>query len=73
MDVLLDDRDERAGAKFKDADLIGIPIQVVVGRSASDGHVEVRLRRDRQPHQVAIEDVPIVVEELLHREKEVTA
>lgn len=73
VDVLLDDRDERAGAKFKDADLIGIPIQVVVGRSASDGHVEVRLRRDRQPHQVAIEDVPIVVEELLHREKEVTA
>ncbi|GIV14795.1 MAG: proline--tRNA ligase [Armatimonadota bacterium] len=73
IDVLLDDRNERAGVKFKDADLIGIPIQVVVGRSASEGLLEVRLRRDRQPHQVSVEDVPIVVEELLHREKEVTA
>ncbi|MGC8784621.1 MAG: proline--tRNA ligase [Armatimonadota bacterium] len=68
--VLLDDRDERAGAKFKDADLIGVPIQVVVGRSASEGMVEVRLRRDRQPHQVGVEDAPIVVEELLRRETE---
>ncbi|MCS7309257.1 MAG: His/Gly/Thr/Pro-type tRNA ligase C-terminal domain-containing protein [Armatimonadetes bacterium] len=68
VDVLLDDRDERAGVKFKDADLIGIPIQVVVGRTAAAGTVEVRLRRDRQPRQVAIEDAPIVVQELLHRE-----
>ena len=73
IDVLLDDRDERAGVKFKDADLVGIPLQVVVGRSASEGVVEVRLRRDRQPHQVAVEDVAIVVEELLYREMEVTA
>ena len=72
IDVLLDDRDERAGVKFKDADLVGIPLQVVVGRSASEGLVEVRLRRDRQPHQVAVEDVAIVVEELLYREMEVT-
>ncbi|MCL6475181.1 MAG: hypothetical protein K6U75_09040 [Firmicutes bacterium] len=71
IDVLLDDRDERAGVKFKDADLVGIPLQVVVGRSASEGLVEVRLRRDRQPHQVAVEDVAIVVEELLYREMEV--
>ncbi|MGQ9487756.1 MAG: proline--tRNA ligase [Armatimonadota bacterium] len=68
IDVLLDDRDERAGAKFKDADLVGIPVQVVVGRTASEGAVEVRLRRDRKPHRVALEDVAIVVEELLHRE-----
>nr|BAL54293.1 hypothetical conserved protein [uncultured prokaryote] len=70
IDVLLDDRDERAGAKFKDADLTGIPIQVVIGRSASDGKVEVRLRHNRQPHQVGIEDAPIVVEELLRRQSE---
>jgi len=70
VSVLLDDRDERAGAKFKDADLMGIPVQVVVGRSASDGKVEVRLRRDRQPYQVGVEDAPIVVEELLRRETE---
>lgn len=68
IEAVIDDRDERAGAKFKDADLIGIPVQVVVGRTASEGVVEVRLRRDRVPHRVAVEDVVIVVEELLHRE-----
>lgn len=70
IDVLLDDRDERAGAKFKDADLTGIPVQVVVGRLASAGQVELRLRRDRQPRQVAVEDISIAVEELIYREKE---
>ena len=40
VDVLLDDRSERAGVKFKDADLIGIPWRVVVGRGAADGQVE---------------------------------
>ncbi len=40
VDVLLDDREERAGVKFKDADLIGIPWRVVVGRGAADGQVE---------------------------------
>ena len=46
VDVLLDDRDDRPGVKFKDADLIGIPIKVVVGKSLSEGTVEVSLRRD---------------------------
>jgi len=46
VDVLLDDRDERPGVKFKDADLIGIPVKVVVGKSLSEGTVEVSLRRD---------------------------
>jgi prolyl-tRNA synthetase len=40
LDVLLDDRPERAGVKFKDADLIGIPWRIVVGRGAADGLVE---------------------------------
>ncbi|MEY3768246.1 MAG: hypothetical protein RLZZ11_1316, partial [Cyanobacteriota bacterium] len=40
IDVLLDDRTERAGVKFKDADLLGIPWRVVVGRGAADGQVE---------------------------------
>ena len=44
VDVLLDDRDERPGVKFKDADLIGIPIKIVVGKSLSEGTVEVNLR-----------------------------
>ena len=46
MDVLLDDRDDRPGVKFKDADLLGIPVKVVVGKSLSEGTVEVSLRRD---------------------------
>ncbi len=49
VDVLFDDRDERPGVKFKDADLIGIPVRLVVGaKSLADGKVELSLRRDRQ-------------------------
>lgn len=55
VEVLYDDRDERSGVKFKDADLIGIPIQVVVGRAVQEGAVEVRLRTDKTPHRVAAE------------------
>jgi len=44
IEVLFDDRDERAGVKFKDADLIGLPLRVVVGKRAADGEVEVRER-----------------------------
>ena len=46
IDVLLDDRDDRPGVKFKDADLLGIPVKVVVGKSLAEGTVEVSLRRD---------------------------
>ena len=42
IDVILDDRDERPGVKFKDADLIGIPFRINVGRDAADGKVELR-------------------------------
>ncbi len=57
-DVLIDDRKERAGIKFKDADLIGIPIRVVVGaKKLAEGSVEVSLRRDREKTDVAVEDV----------------
>lgn len=47
IDVLLDDRDERPGSKFKDADLIGYPIQIVVGKGLADGNLELNLRRDK--------------------------
>src|SRR5579871_2866069 len=47
VDVLLDDREERIGVKFKDMDLIGIPVQVVVGKGLADGVVEVGLRREK--------------------------
>ena len=46
VDVLLDDRDERAGIKFKDADLIGIPVRVVIGKGLANGTVEIKVRKN---------------------------
>jgi prolyl-tRNA synthetase len=46
VEVLVDDRDERAGVKFNDADLLGYPVMITVGGKASDGIVEYKLRRD---------------------------
>jgi prolyl-tRNA synthetase len=55
IEVLLDDRDLRGGVKFKDADLIGIPIRITVGKKAIvDGNVEIKLRNDPQNQKVAI-------------------
>jgi prolyl-tRNA synthetase len=48
LDALLDDRDERPGVKFKDADLVGIPYRITVGRKLADGVVELVERRTRQ-------------------------
>ena len=45
LEVMMDERDERAGVKFKDADLLGIPIRITVGKKAADGIVEYKLRR----------------------------
>ncbi|MCB9855575.1 MAG: proline--tRNA ligase [Phycisphaerales bacterium] len=54
VDTLLDDRDERAGFKFKDADLIGIPVRITVGRKAlADGVVEVKLRTSEDIEKIA--------------------
>jgi prolyl-tRNA synthetase len=58
LDVLYDDRPERAGVKFKDADLIGIPLRIAVGQSGlARGAVEWKLRRDRQLQLVPLEEV----------------
>ena len=54
FDVLLDDRPERAGVKFKDADLIGIPIRVVVGKGIVDGLVEVVNRQTGEKIEVEV-------------------
>jgi len=53
-DVLLDDRDERPGVKFKDADLVGIPFRINVGKKVTEGTVEVVQRSTRQLHDVSI-------------------
>lgn len=57
IEVLLDDRDERAGVKFKDADLIGIPIRVTVGKKAPEGLLEVKLRDQDQAQDMPVDDV----------------
>jgi len=57
LEVLLDDRDERAGVKFKDADLIGIPLRVTVGKRVSEGIVELFDRSAKSSENVTIDNV----------------
>jgi prolyl-tRNA synthetase len=57
LEVLLDDRDERAGVKFKDADLIGVPFRLTVGKKIADGKVELFDRATRQSEDVGLDDV----------------
>jgi prolyl-tRNA synthetase len=57
LDVLLDDRDERAGVKFKDADLVGIPYRINVGKKAAGGQVELVTRATSTSVDVALSDV----------------
>ncbi len=57
IEVLLDDRDERAGVKFKDADLVGIPYRIVPGKSVAQGEVEIFTRQTGKTANVAIEGV----------------
>jgi prolyl-tRNA synthetase len=52
--VILDDGDERPGVKFKDADLVGIPFRITVGKKVTEGTVEVVLRSTRAVHDVTI-------------------
>ena len=61
LDALLDDRDERPGVKFKDADLIGIPYRIVVGKKLSGGMVEVVDRKTKQSMDVAVGEAAGVV------------
>jgi len=66
IEVLLDDRDERAGVKFKDADLIGIPYRITIGpRGLDAGNVEFKARRSKEAQEVPVSDiVDIVVAEI---------
>jgi len=55
IEVLMDDRDERPGVKFKDADLIGIPVRITVGKKASEGLVEYKLRKSQEVLEISAE------------------
>lgn len=57
IDVLLDDRDERAGVKFKDMELIGLPIRVTVGKKAGEGIVEVCERANQVKEELSVEEL----------------
>ncbi len=61
VDVLLDERDERPGVKFKDADLLGTPIQVVVGRLAGEGKVELKVRGDKEKSEITLDQATSTV------------
>jgi prolyl-tRNA synthetase len=57
IDALLDDREERPGAKFKDADLIGAPYRITVGNKLKEGKVELLTRRSKEIRLVAVADI----------------
>ena len=76
LDVLLDDRDERAGVKFKDADLVGIPYRINIGRGVAEGKVELvdrltNLNQDVPLHEVA-DHVTAKVTSALHNQSTAT-
>ncbi len=66
VEVLLDDRDEQPGSKFKDADLLGIPLRITVGkRLTKDGVIELRSRKDGMVEELALQQVSGRVLELI--------
>jgi prolyl-tRNA synthetase len=69
LDVLLDDRDERAGVKFKDADLVGIPYRINVGKKAAAGQVELVTRSKSTSVDVPLGEVAALVKERIEEEK----
>lgn len=69
VEVMLDDRDERPGVKFKDADLLGIPVRITVGRGAVDGVVEYKLRRDAEKEELPVSEAIAKAIEIVNREK----
>ena len=69
LDVLLDDRDERAGVKFKDADLVGIPYRINVGKKAAAGQVELVTRSAQESVDVALHEVAALLKERVEEEQ----
>jgi prolyl-tRNA synthetase len=67
FDVLLDDREERAGVKFKDADLIGIPYRINVGKKVAEGKVELVTRGASSSEDTAIAEIAAALRQKLNR------
>lgn len=66
VEVLLDDRDQRAGVKFKDADLAGCPVRITAGKKASQGIVEIKLRHNGQMQETDIASLTEVFQSIRH-------
>jgi len=69
LEVLLDDREDRLGVKLKDADLIGIPMQIIVGpKNLEEGNVEIKIRKTQvsqlHPYPQVIKDIPNILKDL---------
>jgi len=64
VDTLLDDRDERAGVKFNDMDLIGLPIRITIGKKFDEGMLELKLRTDEEAENIEIENVVSKIKKL---------
>ena len=69
LEVVIDERDERPGVKFKDADLIGFPIRITVGKKAADGIVEYKLRRGGDSVDLTADQAADAAIELYNAEK----
>ena len=63
VEVLLDDRDERAGVKFKDSELIGIPMRITVGKDIVDNKVEFKLRKSEEKEIITLDEIEQRVKE----------
>lgn len=70
VEVIWDDRDERPGVKFKDADLIGIPVRITVGKRAGEGIVEYKLRRDADKSELTVDEAIQTAKEIVAKEKD---
>ena len=65
IDTILDDRKERAGVKFNDMDLIGIPVRITVGKKVEEGQIELKERRKDETELVEISAVVKRIKELV--------
>ena len=63
-EVLIDDRNERPGVKFKDADLLGIPLRITVGRRAGEGIVEVKRRNSDETSEISVDEAVRIAKEI---------
>ena len=69
IEVIFDDRDERAGVKFKDADLIGIPLRIIVGqKNLVQGNVELKIRKTGENKLYSLQEIVQQVKQIIAQE-----